>query len=145
MSHKAFFLDRDGTLNVDYNYVHTKEEWTWCDGAIDALRNIQSHGFKLVVVTNQSGIVKGKYSEQQVHDLHRWVDQQLKKQGVSIDLWNIAPWHPEFQSIKDTLKKTESPAWACSESPIRFWISILAPHLWPVIRFLISNPLLSWA
>ena len=101
MSHKAFFLDRDGTLNVDYNYVHTKEEWTWCDGAVDALKIIQSRGFKLVVVTNQSGIVKGKYTEQQVRKLHAWVDEQLEKEGISIDLWNIAPYHPKFGDKSD--------------------------------------------
>ena len=109
MSHKAFFLDRDGTLNVDYNYVHTKEEWTWCDGAVDALKRIQSTGFKLVVVTNQSGIVKGKYSEEQVHDLHRWVDRQLKEKGITIDLWNIAPWHPEYEAEKKYQKEDRKP------------------------------------
>ena len=97
MNHKTFFLDRDGTLNVDYNYVHTKEEWTWCDGAVKALKIIQSRGFKIVVVTNQSGIVKGKYSEQQVSELHDWVDEQLKEEGITIDKWNIAPYHPEFE------------------------------------------------
>lgn len=98
MNQKAFFLDRDGTLNVDYNYVHTKEEWTWCDGAIDALKIIQSHGYKLVVVTNQSGIVKGKYTESDVEELHQWVDEELEKEGVRIDSWNIAPHHPEFDN-----------------------------------------------
>lgn len=98
MKQKAFFLDRDGTLNVDYNYVHTKDEWTWCDGAIDALKIIQSHGFKIIVVTNQSGIVKGKYKEQHVEELHGWVDQLLKNEGIPIDSWNIAPHHPEFDS-----------------------------------------------
>jgi D-glycero-D-manno-heptose 1,7-bisphosphate phosphatase len=96
MKQKAFFLDRDGTLNVDYNYVHTKEEWTWCDGAVEALKIIQSNGFKRVVVTNQSGIVKGKYTEKHVYELHKWVDHQLEKESISIDLWNIAPHHPEF-------------------------------------------------
>jgi len=97
MKHKTFFLDRDGTLNVDYNYVHTKEEWTWCEGAIDALNIIQSKGFKIVVVTNQSGIVKGKFTEYQVKKLHRWVDEQLESYGITIDLWNFAPYHPEFE------------------------------------------------
>lgn len=101
MKHKAFFLDRDGTLNVDYNYVHTKEEWTWCDRAIDALRIIQSRGFKIIVVTNQSGIVKGRYTERQVDELHKWVDEQLKKEGIIVDMWNIAPYHPEFVETSD--------------------------------------------
>lgn len=110
MNHKAFFLDRDGTLNVDYNYVHTKDEWTWCEGAVEALSIIQSKGFKIVVVTNQSGIVKGKYTEDQVKKLHRWVDKQLKKRGITIDLWNIAPYHPEFdESSGDYAKDDRKP------------------------------------
>lgn len=95
MKHKAFFLDRDGTLNVDYNYVHTKEEWTWCDGAVEALKRIQSGEFKIIVVTNQSGIARGRYTEDQVKELHRWVDDQLKKEGVNIDGWYMAPHHPK--------------------------------------------------
>lgn len=94
---RAFFLDRDGTINVDYNYVHTKEEWTWCDGAIDAIRWMNDKGFKVIVVTNQSGISKGKYSETDVRKLHRWVDKRLNKNGTWVDAWYIAPYHPEFQ------------------------------------------------
>ena len=73
---KAFFLDRDGTINVDYNYVHTPEEWTWCDGALEALRWMKEHKFKIIVVTNQSGIARGRYNEQHVQHLHRWVDEE---------------------------------------------------------------------
>lgn len=92
---KAFFLDRDGTLNVDYNYVHTPEEWTWCDGAIDALRWMQQQDFKIIVVTNQSGIARERYTEQDVQHLHSWVDNELAKRNLSIDDWYYAPHHPE--------------------------------------------------
>lgn len=92
---KAFFLDRDGTLNVDYNYVHTPAEWTWCEYAVDALRWIQGHGFKIIVVTNQSGIARGRYTESQVRQLHSWVDEQLAEQDIAIDRWLYAPHHPE--------------------------------------------------
>lgn len=92
---KAFFLDRDGTINVDYNFVHRPEEWTWCDGAIKALRWIQDRNFKIIVVTNQSGIARGRYTEEQVQELHHWVDKQLQKQAVTIDDWHYAPHHPE--------------------------------------------------
>ena len=98
---KAFFLDRDGTLNVDYNYVHTPEEWTWCEDAIQALHWIQDHDFKIFVVTNQSGIIKGKYDESHVTQLHKWVDHQLKEEGIYIDDWYYAPYHPEFNSEKN--------------------------------------------
>ncbi len=92
---KAFFLDRDGTLNVDYNYVHTPDEWTWCNGAIKALRWMKKHEFKIIVVTNQSGIARDRYSEQDLQHLHQWVDDELAKKDLSIDGWYYAPHHPE--------------------------------------------------
>lgn len=94
--HKAFFLDRDGTLNVDYNFVHKPEEWTWCEGALDAIRWMNERAYKVIVVTNQSGISRDRFSEEQVHELHRWVDRQLAGRGLAIDGWYIAPWHPEY-------------------------------------------------
>ncbi|MEL7833445.1 HAD family hydrolase [Fodinibius sp. Rm-B-1B1-1] len=92
---KAFFLDRDGTINVDYNYVHTPEEWTWCEGAIDALRWMKEQNFKIIVVTNQSGIARGRYTEQHVQKLHRWVGDKLVEKNLHIDDWYYAPHHPE--------------------------------------------------
>ncbi|MFU8811841.1 MAG: D-glycero-alpha-D-manno-heptose-1,7-bisphosphate 7-phosphatase [Balneolaceae bacterium] len=94
MAHKAFFLDRDGTLNIDYNFVHRPDEWDWCDGAVEALRWIHGNGFKIVVVTNQSGIARGRYTEEDVQQLHRWVDKQLSPIGISIDRWLMAAHHP---------------------------------------------------
>ena len=95
---RAFFLDRDGTLNVDYNYVHKPSEWTWCEGAIDAIKWMNNHNFKVVVVTNQSGIVKGKYTLDDVLTLHNCVDEQLKEHGTHIDSWYFAPHHPDFEN-----------------------------------------------
>jgi len=92
---KAFFLDRDGTINVDYNFVHTPEEWTWCSGAIDSIRRLNESGFKVIVVTNQSGISRGRYSSEQVERLHDWVDRELLKADARIDDWYIAPHHPK--------------------------------------------------
>lgn len=95
---KAFFLDRDGTLNVDTDFVHTPEEWTWCEGAPDALRLIQQGGFKIIVVTNQSGIARGHFTREAVNDLHAWVDRQLAKEKIKVDEWMVAPHHPEHDS-----------------------------------------------
>lgn len=92
---KAFFLDRDGTINVDYNYVHKPEEWTWCDGAIDALRWMNRENFKIIVVTNQSGIARERYTEQHVQSLHEWVDRKLAAQNIFVDEWLYAPHHPK--------------------------------------------------
>ncbi len=101
MSNKAFFLDRDGTLNVDYDYVHKIEEWTWCDGAIQALELIRDMGYKILVVTNQSGVARGRYDMDDVKRLHQWVDDQLAKHDVKITEWYVAPWHPEFHGDRD--------------------------------------------
>jgi D-glycero-D-manno-heptose 1,7-bisphosphate phosphatase len=92
----AFFLDRDGTLNVDYDYVHRPEEWTWCDGAIEAIRWMNENGYKVIVITNQSGISRGRFTREQVDALHAWVDGELKRHGAWIDAWYVAPWHPTF-------------------------------------------------
>ena len=93
---KAFFLDRDGTINVDYNFVHTPEEWTWCNGALESILWLNRAGFKVIVVTNQSGISRGRYSLEQVEQLHRWVDKELQKAGAKVDDWYVAPHHPKY-------------------------------------------------
>lgn len=105
--HRAFFLDRDGTINVDYNFVHTPEEWTWCEGAVDAIRWLNSAGFKVIVVTNQSGISRGRYSEEQVHELHQWADRKLAEADARIDEWFIAPYHPEYDEAPKTYPKED--------------------------------------
>ena len=91
-----FFLDRDGTINVDYNFVHKKEEWTFCDGAPEAIRLLNEAGYYVVVVTNQTGIIRGNFTLAQVEALHRWVDEELAKHGARIDAWYIAPWRPNM-------------------------------------------------
>jgi len=98
---KAFFLDRDGTINVDYDYVHLPGEWTWCPNAILALQWMKEEGFKIIIVTNQSGIAKGRYTDQHVKDLHSWVDEQLKPYKITIDGWYYSPYHPDFHDGKD--------------------------------------------
>lgn len=95
---KAFFLDRDGTINVDYNFVHTTDEWTWCQGAMDAIHWLNKANFKVIVVTNQSGISRGRYTEQQVRKLHNWVDHQLHQKNARIDDWYMAPYHPDYEN-----------------------------------------------
>jgi D-glycero-D-manno-heptose 1,7-bisphosphate phosphatase len=92
----AFFLDRDGTLNVDYDFVHLPEEWTWCDGAIEAIQWMNENGYKVIVITNQSGISRGRFTREQVDALHAWVNTDLKRHGAWVDAWYVAPWHPKF-------------------------------------------------
>lgn len=93
---QAFFLDRDGTINIDHNFVHKPEEWDWCTGALEALRWMKNHNYKIIIVTNQSGIARGRYTEEDVQQLHHWVDEKLENQGLHIDDWLYAAHHPQY-------------------------------------------------
>jgi D-glycero-D-manno-heptose 1,7-bisphosphate phosphatase len=117
---KIFFLDRDGTINVDTDFVHTREEWQFCDGAPEAIRILNENGFKVVVVTNQSGIIRGRFTMSQVVDLHRYVDEKLAKSGAKIDAWYVAPWHPGFHAGLDPrLMKDRKPDIGMFEKALR--------------------------
>ena len=70
---KAIFLDRDGTLNVEKNYLYKIEDFEWLPGAIDALKLLQNAGYLLVIVTNQSGIGRGYYTEEDYLKLENWM------------------------------------------------------------------------
>lgn len=92
----AVFLDRDGTLNVDKGYVSHLRDWEWLPHALDGLRKLKNAGFKLVVVTNQSGIARGYYPADDVIKLHDLVNRELNAKGVGIDAFYFCPHHPEY-------------------------------------------------
>jgi len=98
---KALFLDRDGTLNEDYDFVHTKEQWTWCKGAVETIRWANEHNWKVIVVTNQSGVSRGLFSLEKVNELHEWVNEELKIHSAHVDEWCVAHWHPSFHEGLD--------------------------------------------
>ena len=74
----AIFLDRDGTINVDHGYVHEIDNFEFIDGVIDAMRELKEMGYALVLVTNQSGIARGKFTEAQFETLTEWMDWSLE-------------------------------------------------------------------
>jgi len=81
---KVIFLDRDGTINVDSGFVHSKQHFHFAPGAQEALKRLQEAGFILAVVTNQSGIGHGFYTEEDMHELHRHMVEELAEEGVSL-------------------------------------------------------------
>lgn len=91
----AIFLDRDGTINTDHGYVHEIDDFQFIDGVIEACRTLKQMGFILVVVTNQSGIARGKFSEEQFVRLTEWMDWSLADRGVDLDGIYFCPHHPE--------------------------------------------------
>ena len=93
-SNRAVFLDRDGTVNVEKEYLHRPEEFAFIDGAPEAISLLKNAGFLVIVVTNQSGIGRGYYDEAAVHRLHRYMDEQLARQGTAVDGYYLCPHHP---------------------------------------------------
>ncbi|GAW94070.1 D-glycero-beta-D-manno-heptose 1,7-bisphosphate 7-phosphatase [Calderihabitans maritimus] len=91
----AVFFDRDGVLNVDKGYVHRPEQITWVEGAPEAVKEMNDRGWLVFVVTNQSGVARGYYSEEDVGRLHRWMNEELKRRGAHIDAFYYCPHHPE--------------------------------------------------
>ena len=91
----AVFLDRDGTLIVDKPYSADPESVEVLDGVVEGLAMLREAGYRLIVVTNQSGIARGYYDEEALARMHRRVDQLLGANGVSVDAYYFCPHHVE--------------------------------------------------
>lgn len=81
---KALFLDRDGVINIDHGYVYKIEEFTFTEGIFDLLRLFIKEGYALFIVTNQSGIGRGYYSEEDFQKLTAWMLEAFKKEKINI-------------------------------------------------------------
>ena len=92
---RAVFLDRDGTINVEKDYLFKIQDFEFIPGAEDAIRNLNDAGYFVVVVTNQSGVARGYYTEEDVELLHRHIASELEKAGAHIDAWVFCPHHPD--------------------------------------------------
>jgi len=92
---KAVFLDRDGVINVDKAYVYKKEDFEFCKGVFEALSHFQSLGYLLIMVTNQSGIGRGYYSEKEYQTLMDWVQKELLHVKIHLDAIYHCPHTPE--------------------------------------------------
>ena len=92
---KALFLDRDGVINVEKHYLHKIEDFEFMPGIVEVMRQYQQAGYALVVVTNQSGIGRGYYTEEDFWKLTEWMKQTLAEQDVLIAGVYFSPYHPE--------------------------------------------------
>jgi len=95
MQIKAIFLDRDGVINKEKNYLYKEEDFEFIDGVFDACRYFQKNGYQLIVVTNQSGIARGYYREEDFHQLTKWMLKQFKCQDIEILDVLFCPHGPE--------------------------------------------------
>lgn len=92
---RAAFLDRDGVINVDRGYVHRIEDFEFIDGVPQALARLQRAGWALVVVTNQSGIGRGRFSEADYQRLSAHLRSELRRSGVELDAVVHCPHRPD--------------------------------------------------
>lgn len=91
---KVVFLDRDGTINEEVNYLYRPEDFRFLPGVPEALKLLSDAGYRLVVVTNQAGVARGYYSEADVVKLHGYVNELLAPYGTRIDAFYYCPHHP---------------------------------------------------
>jgi len=92
---QAIFLDRDGVINVDTGYAHKPEDIIFINGIFEFCRAGKQAGYKLIVVTNQAGIGRGLYSEEQFHALMQWMMRRFEEEGCALDAYYYSPNHPE--------------------------------------------------
>ena len=97
---RAIFLDRDGVINVNKGFVHRPEDLEWMPGAIEGMLRFSQAGFELIVVTNQSGIARGFFSESKYLEFQGLVESRLAAQGVLISRTYYCPHHPQGELVQ---------------------------------------------
>ena len=92
---KACFLDRDGVLIEEVNYLSSPEQVSVFKESFEALRLLKQNGFKVIVVTNQAGVARGYFKESDISIVHSEIGRQLSEQDLKIDAYYYCPHHPK--------------------------------------------------
>lgn len=92
----AVFFDRDGTINEDVGHLHSPDRLRFIEGMPEFIARWNAWGWRVIVVTNQAGIARGLYDEDDMRALHRVMNARLKKFGAHVDAFYFCPHHPEF-------------------------------------------------
>lgn len=95
MKPEAVFLDRDGVINEEVNYLGKPDELFLLPGAASAIRKLNQKGIKVIAVTNQSGVARGYFREEAVSEVHKQLAHLLAKEGAYLDAIYYCPHHPE--------------------------------------------------
>ena len=93
---RAIFLDRDGVINKEVNYLSTPDDFEFIEGSIDALILLKQKGFLLIVITNQAGIARGYFTEEDLTQIHEKMIRILEQHDINLDGIYYCPHHPEF-------------------------------------------------
>lgn len=109
---KALFLDRDGVINVEKNYVYKIEDFEFIDGIFELVRSYQEQGYLIFVITNQAGIGRGYYTEDDFLNLTDWMLERFEEQGIKITEVYYCPYHPTHgigEYLKDSIDRKPNP------------------------------------
>jgi D-glycero-D-manno-heptose 1,7-bisphosphate phosphatase len=112
MKNKALFLDRDGVINIDGNYVHKISDFIFIDGIFDLCLKAQNLGYLIIVITNQAGIAHGYYTEEQFLELTKWMENEFRKRQIKITKTFYCPYHKDAKIEKykqDSFDRKPSP------------------------------------
>ena len=110
MQHSAIFFDRDGTLNEDPGYLSNPSEVKLYHGTAEALAILKNElNFKLIVISNQSGIARGLITREIVESIHDRINELLIDSKVSIDAFYYCPFHPEYSTKEEASCRKPSP------------------------------------
>jgi len=90
------FLDRDGVINEDFGYIGKIKDFKFKEGIFELLKLLQDLGFTLFIVTNQSGIAREYYTEDDFYKLTQWMVEEFKKRGIEIKDVRFCPHHPDI-------------------------------------------------
>lgn len=127
----ALFLDRDGVINEDRGYVADRRNFVWIEGVADCIRRFNARGWYVFVITNQSGIGRGFYTEEQMQGLHDWMVAELEKDGAKINAVYHCPFHPDAELTryrKDSFDRKPKPGMllqAMADFPVKKTASFL--------------------
>lgn len=118
----AVFLDRDGVINVDQGWVGTQDRFVWTLRVFEALRRLTDDGFHVFIVTNQSGVARGLYTEDDVENLMSWVNSAIRVQGATIDDYRYCPIHPEAPLVRYRMESPRrKPGTGMIDELVRAW------------------------
>lgn len=96
MKSLALFLDRDGVVNTEINYVGRIEDFIFVDGIFKLCEKFQNAGYKIFIITNQAGLARGYYTENDFSNLTNWMVNQFQKNGIEITKVYYCPHHPDI-------------------------------------------------
>ncbi len=97
MNNKAIFVDRDGTINRDVHYLDSPDKFMMYPGVGQGIKTLKKKGYKIIVITNQSGIGRGYFTEQQLLIIHKKMAEEFQQFGVALDGIYYCPHHPDDQ------------------------------------------------